>query len=54
MHQGFSQGNSGPSGHHLSGPLLQGPPRGPPPSQIGKILFVIKMMQAKVIEAYKQ
>lgn len=33
MHQGF-QGNSGPP-NRVPGPMMQGPPRGPPPSQLG-------------------
>lgn len=37
--QNFPQPN-GPPGHQ-SGPMMQGPPRGPPPPQMGKLLVTL-------------
>lgn len=40
--QNFPQpGPNGPPGPHQSGPMMQGPPRGPPPPQMGKFMVVI-------------
>lgn len=40
MHQGFNQGNSVPP-NHQPGPMMQGPPRGPPPAQMGMYHYLI-------------